>query len=223
MKQRHYFFIALVCVVSLFLGCKTEAPGPNYGGEVKELPSVSLAAADGIKYYSLSTGLEVIGDDINSNKWDIAFSRTRLIFTNSGASAEKVNSGGQGGVWYTDKTELSGVAIGDQKGDDYTTDQKRYVTGMGGAAETILNVMSYVGYDNEGTVDGLSAENAFSGYSYNKQQYYHSSGMGVYASDGTEPVYIIRHGDGVHYSKIKIDYQYADSKDNWAVSYQNFF
>ena len=230
MRQNRYYFtvLALACAVSLFLGCKTETPGPNYGGDENSLPAVSLATADGVKYYSLSTGEELTDPaDIASTKWDIAFSRTRLIFTNSGASAEKAGSGGQGGVWYTDKAELSEVSSDDKRGEDdpilknYITDQKRFVTAMSSAAETILNVMTYVGYENESTADGLSTTTGLSSYQYNKKQYYSSAVMGVYASVGDQ-TYIIRHGDGEHYSKIKIVYEYADSKDNWIVTYQNF-
>jgi hypothetical protein len=230
MKHNRYFFVALAlaCVIPLFLGCPTEDDSPSYGGDLKELPGVSLGTADGVKYYSLSTGEEVTGADIATDKWDIAFTRTRLIFTNSGATAEALGSGGQGGVWYTDKAVLSEVSDDDRLGEDdailqsFLTDQKRWVTGMGGAAETTLNVMSYAGYDNEADNDGLSQSSPLAGYSYNKKQYYDSPSMGAYTN--TSQVYIIRHGDGSHYSKIQIDYQYTTSpaKDNWSISYQNF-
>ncbi|MDR1636151.1 MAG: HmuY family protein [Treponema sp.] len=224
MKQYRYVLatLALACAVFLLPGCQVEE---DDDGGFKELPPVSLASADGIKYYSLSTGAEVTGDDINTNKWDIAFTRTRLVLTNSGATATGLSSGGDGGVWYTDKIVLSDASLNDRKAEgileDYTTDQKRYVLSMGSTpAEPTLNIMSYVGYDNEGTKDGLSSGNCLQGYSYNKKQYYNSPAMGQYGS--TNQVYIIRHGDGVHFSKIQIVYEYVDSKDNWAVSYQNF-
>jgi hypothetical protein len=228
MKQKSYVFaaLALACVVPLFLGCPGDE-SPNLGGEKKDLPAVSLATADGVKYYSLSTGAEVTGDAIKTSQWDIAFSRTRLIFTNSGATASDLGSGGKGGVWYTGKTVLGDVADTDKTGEDdavlkdYLADKKVWVSGMGGATQTTLNVMTYVGYE---TGDGSSAENPLAGYAYNQKQYYGSGGMGVYSSAGKEQVYIIRHGDGTHYSKIIIDYEYdaTGKTDNWAVSYQNF-
>jgi hypothetical protein len=236
MKQNRYVFtaLALACVIPLFLGCPTEDDGPNYGGEQKRLPAVSLAAADGVKYFSLSTGEEVTGAAINSNTWDIAFSRTRLILTNSGATAADLESFGEGGVWYTDQTVLSEVSEDDKLGEDdpllknYLNDQKRWVSAMGGAAETTLNVMSYAGYDNEAEKNGLTTENNLAGYSYNKKQYYNSGEMGTYGT--TDQVYIICHGDGEHYSKIQITYEYTGAvtststpaKDNWVVVYQNF-
>ncbi|MDR0629520.1 MAG: HmuY family protein [Treponema sp.] len=227
MKHNRYLFaaLALICAIPLFLGCPAEDPGPNLGGEQKDLPAVSLATGDGVTYFSLSTGQEVTGADINTTKWDIAFTRTRLVLTNSGDTAAGLESGGQGGVWYTDKAALGDVADTDKKGEDdsilknYLTDKKVWVSAMGGASQTTLNVMTYVGYE---TGDGLSAENPLSGYQYDQKQYYGSAGMGKYSSAGKEQVYIIRHGDGTHYSKILIDYEYADSKDNWAVRYQNF-
>jgi hypothetical protein len=237
MKRTCFVVMALVCAVSMFLGCSQGDKPPNYGGEVKDLPGVSISTAGEVKYYSLSTGLEVTGDDINTNKWDIAFSRTRLILTNSGDTAENLSSGGQGGVWYTDKTVLGEVALGDQitpGGDfeilkDYTTDQKRYTnTGMGGpSAQQYLNAMSYVGYDNENDVDGKDSTEPLTPYSaYNKKTYYkqgHGSSSGP-TFENTNQVYIIRHGDGVNHSKIQITYEYGGSPpaDTWAVSYQNF-
>jgi hypothetical protein len=229
MKHNRCLFAALACVTLLFLGCPTEDEGPSYGGDLQEF-TVSLSAADGVKYYSLSTGEEVTGEAINGTAWDIAFSRTRLILTNSGATAEALGSGGEGGVWYTDQVVLSEVADDDGLGEDdailknFLTDQKRWVTGMGGASETTLNVMSYAGYDNEADNDGLTQPSPLAGYSYNKKQYYNSPSMGTYAS--TDQVYIIRHGDGSHYSKIQITYEYASTpapaKDVWLISYQNF-
>jgi hypothetical protein len=257
MKQNRCLFVtlALACVISLFLGCSQDAGGPNLGGEVKQL-SVSVGAVPAgtpaiIKYYSLSTGEEVTGDDITSNKWDIAFSRTRLILTNSGVTAADLESGGKGSVWYTGKTVLSEAALGDQVEDppeefailkDYSTDQKRYVAGMGAATVTTLNVMSYVGYRNEDDVDGISAATAFGvkaddpadtmPYLYDKKNYYASGPMGAagptWSSSGQ--VYIIRHGDGENYSKIQITYEYQGANadagtpatDVWGIEYQNF-
>jgi hypothetical protein len=235
----------LLCAALFFLGCPTdpEDEEPNYGGDVKNLPGVSLATADGIKYYSLSTGEEVTGADINTNKWDIAFNRTRLIYTNSGDSAK---GEGKGGVWHTEKTDLATVSYGEQKefkiGDvSYNVDVGRYLyTGMGAAptAQTMFNVMTYVGYGyGDGSTNSIGsyvpmsedystypATGPLTDYKYNQQQYYmqeHSTGGGpVFGS--TNQVYIIRHGDGEHYSKIQIVYEFANSKDNWQVIYQNF-
>jgi hypothetical protein len=243
MKHTRIFliFAVLLCAALFFTGCPTdpEDEEPNYGGEAKNLPGVSLATGDAVKYYSLSTGEEVTGADINTNKWDIAFNRTRLIYTNSGDSAK---GEGKGGVWHTEKTDLATVSYGEQKefkiGDvSYNVDVAEYLyTGMGNAptAKTNLNVMSYVGYGaGDGSTNNTTGYTAGSGdysnypatgpltdYKYNQHQYYNSAGMGVYV--GNNEVYIIRHGDGGHYSKIQIVYEYANSKDNWQVIYQNF-
>ncbi|MDR1248433.1 MAG: HmuY family protein [Treponema sp.] len=246
MKQTKIFLgvAVLLCVSLFFLGCSTDPEDdPNYGGAAKTLPSVSLATGDAVKYYSLSTGSEVTGADINTNKWDIAFSRTRLIYTNSGASAK---GSGNGGVWHTGKTDLSAVSYGEQKefkvgSVSYNVDVGRYLyTGMGGAptAQTMFNVMTYVGYGyGDGSTNDITGYTAGSGdystypatgpltdYKYDQQQYYTSSSHGgggpTFAS--SNQVYIIRHGDGGHYSKIQIVYEFASSKDNWQVKYQNF-
>jgi hypothetical protein len=244
MKRTKIFLsvAVLLCAALFFPGCSTDPEDePNYGGAEKALPGISLATADGVKYYSLSTGTEVTGADINTNKWDIAFSRTRLIYTNSGASAK---GGGNGGVWHTEKTDLGAVSYGEQKefkvgSVSHNVDVAEYLyTGMGPAptAKTILNVMTYVGYEHgngstnditgytagSGDYSNYPANGPLSGYKYDQHQYYNSAGMGSYA--GNNQVYIIRHGDGEHYSKIQIVYAYlsADLKDEWRVTYQNF-
>jgi hypothetical protein len=243
MKHTRIFLsvAVLLCAALFFAGCSTdpEDEEPNYGGEEKTLPGISLATADGVKYYSLSTGTEVTGADINTNKWDIAFSRTRLIYTNSGASAK---GGGNGGVWHTEKTDLGAVSYGEQKefkvGDvSHNVDVAEYLyTGMGPAptAKTNLNVMSYVGYGvgdgstnditgytiSSGDYSNYPANGPLSDYEYDQHQYYDSVGMGVF--EDTNEVYIIRHGDGTHYSKIQIVYEYANPMDQWLVTYQNF-
>jgi hypothetical protein len=237
--------MVLACAVSLFLGCAQGGGDPNYGGEEKQLPGVSLSTGNTeTKYFSLSTGEEVTGGDINTDKWDIAFRRTRLILTNSGDTAAALNSGGKGAVWYTDKTVLSEVVFGDQvvnpEGDfailkDYTTDKVRYTRidmqgpNTGTPSALTLNVMSYVGYRNEATAAGTQDDPFTSTdqanpmpYLYNKKEYYASSGMPPVMS-GTGQVYIIRHGDGARYSKIQITYEYAQATgDTWGVTYQNF-
>jgi hypothetical protein len=248
MKHRKIFlgFLALLCAAALFLGCPTDPEDEdlNYGGDAKTLPDVSLLTSDGTKYYSLSTGQEVTGADIASDKWDIAFRRTRLILTNSGDTATALESGGKGGVWYTDKTVLSEVSSDDKAGENdpilknYITDQKRYTsTGMGAATEQFLNVMSYVGYRNEAEADGKTAETYLGNkaedaagtmpYLYDKKQYYNSeSHEGMPTFSPNNQVYIIRHGDGSRYSKIQIAYESTGSmptiKDNWTVTYHNF-
>jgi hypothetical protein len=86
--------------------------------------------------------------------------------------------------------------------------------------------MSFAGYDDNGL--GLTQAAPLASYQYDQKQYYDSPSMGQYTS--TSQVYIIRHGDGTHYSKISIDYEYAaavqststPARDIWAVSYQNF-
>jgi hypothetical protein len=248
MKQHRYLFtaLALACAVSLFSGCSMGGGDPNYGGEEKNL---TAAVSAGVKYYSLSTGEEVTDPaDIASNKWDIAFSRTRLVLTNSGDTAESLSSGGDGGVWYTDKTVLADVALGDQINPegtdydilkDYTTDKLRYTRidmtpgTLGTPSQLTLNVMSYVGYRNEATAAGTQADPFTSTdpdnpmpYLYNKKEYYTGSTGMPPVFGNTNQVYIIRHGDGAHYSKIQITYEYISlptpASDTWGIAYQNF-
>jgi hypothetical protein len=152
-----------------------------------------------------------------------------MIFTNSGATATELGSTGAGGVWHTDKTALDGVTQDDAIKNDplygpYNTDVTRYVAGMGGAASSRrMNVMTFVGYNNEDTNDG-SADKPFSAsYLYDKKQFYDMVSMQPLQIDPTLQVYIIRHGDGVHYSKIQVtEFERASPTDTYLISYSNF-
>jgi hypothetical protein len=230
MKQRKFLsiLVVLLCGAALFLGCSTDPEDdPNYGGDVKTL-AVEVASG-GIKYYSLSTGLEVSGAAIASKDWDIAFQETRMIFTNSGATATELGSTGAGGVWHTDKKDLNGITQDDAIKDDplygpYNVDVTRYVAGMGGTASPRrMNVMTFVGYNNEGTNDG-SADKPFSAsYLYDKKQFYDMVSMQPLQIDPTLEVYIVKHGDGAHYSKIQVtQFERAAPKDTYLITYSNF-
>jgi hypothetical protein len=237
MKQKHTLFrllILLGCVFTLFIGCPTDpeddAPNPNLGGGEKEL-LVELALANQIKYYSLSTGEEITGTAIESNAWDIAFLNSRKIYTNSGASKK---GAGDGGIWHTDKTAFALVSLNDAIINDpvygpYNVDVKRWIGGMAGASESILNVSTFVGYDNDGdgndgTANGLTEDTAFSAsYKYNKKQFYDMVSMQPLQIDPTLQVYIVKHADGIHYSKVQItEYERMAPKDTYLVTYSNF-
>jgi hypothetical protein len=241
-------FMVLFCASALFLACPTDPEeDPNYGGEAKTISAISVAAGE-TKYYSLSTDEEVAADKANTTEWDIAFTRTRLILTNSGDTASALGSGGDGGVWYIDKEKFDDVSREDKPEDtEYNTDTNKYVwTGMGAAptAQTPLNVMSFVGYTygngETASVPALKggppydperdgaypSTGAFTGYKYDQKTYYkqeHGSGGGPTFSS-TNYVYIIRHGDGKHYSKIQITYAYQSSPaaDTFVIKYSNF-
>jgi hypothetical protein len=198
------------------------------------------------KYFSLSTGEEVTGDARFTPAWDIAFERPRLIYTNSGDSAQALASGGGGGIWHTDKIVLADVTLDDAVKDDpfykdYNADTSRWITNMIGQVSRPLNVMTYLGYMNEDEkgIDGKSAEGVFSMYyKYDKKQFYSNE----FDENGdmfmpphftpTMRVYIIRHGNGAEYSKVQISEYFgnydADSSvttyggDNYKVTWQTF-
>jgi hypothetical protein len=209
----------------------------NYSGTYNELPPIEVSEGM-LVYYSLSTGQEVTDAGITSDAWDIAFMRSatiwRMIMTNSGATAADLGSSGNGGVWYTEKFDLDDAGMGDRADppegilSPYATDQKRWVDVMGSLRELNLNVMTFVGYANENAVDGSSAQ-PFAGtpehempYLYNKKQFYKSPGGMPPGFVSTGRVYIIRHGDGVHFSKIQIYYEPGNAKDVYSVQYLNF-
>ncbi|MDR3171921.1 MAG: HmuY family protein, partial [Treponema sp.] len=83
---------ALIAVLVLFsAGCGDDSS--DEGGGVNSGELIVGPITEGVtKYYSLTTGEEVSGADIKTGKWDISFTRTRLIQTNSGSTYE-YNSG----------------------------------------------------------------------------------------------------------------------------------
>jgi hypothetical protein len=254
MKHRKFvvWVFCLLCAAALFLGCKTEPDEEDDGGLFIEGFTVEAGQT---MYYSLSTGQAVEANKANTTDWDIAFTRTRLVLTNSGYTATEKGSSGAGGVWYAGTTNFGNVTLANRGADNapYSTDTDLYVwTGMGQAptAKTPLNVMTYVGYGY-----GNGSSNAFGEwtpsnaptttphdytgypyngpltvYKYNANQYYNSTSM--YDYPPTNKVYIIRHADGTHYSKIQIVYEYipavmdgntitTPAKDAFQIKYKN--
>jgi hypothetical protein len=113
-------------------------------------------------------------------------------------------------------------------GINYSTDVMRWGASMGPVIQRNLNVMTYVGYNPaaEGDSSGDDKDNPFSAsYTYDQKQFYVQAGeMGKYASTGQ--VYIVRHADGIHHSKIQIEYEYIGAPptsiaDVYTIRYEN--
>jgi hypothetical protein len=244
MKQHTFLFgfLVLLCGAVFFPGCPT---GPEEDGGK---PFTEVKAGE-TKYYSLSTGEEVTGEAINTTAWDIAFEKKTLIaagpliHTNSGAAAE--SSGGQGGVWYTDKKDLASVALNDkiEANGEYAglnVDTEKWIQVPPAVTPPLfsinMNVMTYSGYvgDGDGSeIKPYQANPSWTGpqnyipYTYDKKQFYSiKTGVAVTASYTLENwVYIIRHGDGSKYSKIQItgfEMPSGQGKDVYQIKYQNF-
>jgi hypothetical protein len=177
--------------------------------------SVNIGEA---KFYSFSTGQEV--NNPASTDWDIGFELLPggfvgvtggfNVLTNSGDTADKYDSGGDGGIYPTGLTYFGSVTLADKKegtidGFDYTpyqTDKKRWVSLMG-VIETTLNVASYQGYDNETTTGVGDAEaTPLKGLAYNKFCFWKMPTMGEVVP--TMQVYIVKHADGESYSAVQI-------------------
>jgi hypothetical protein len=234
------------------MGCPTDAgDDTNYGsGEAKELTitvSGTTAANDGPKYYSLATGEQVTdATAIASQAWDIAVAKSRMIYTNSGATATTVESGGLGGIWFTNKTDFDDVSDEDSvetTGDyaeyaDFTTDVVKYTSAT---ASSRFNVMTYWGFGGgTGTAEDPYTTKTYDGsagyvpYTYDKKNYV--SMISMTGPNGAEfemsnEVYIIKHGDGTHYSKLQVT-EYtsvttgtgmgAPSDETYKITYRNF-
>jgi hypothetical protein len=225
--KRHSFFVAGVLVCALiFSGCPTPDDDP-----VEDLGSLDEAITvvpEKTRYFSLSDGKEV--SDPKTKDWDIAFDYNRLIYTNSGATAADLESGGLGGVWSTGQTNFDAVvsSAGADFSQPFTTDTKRYTNPaaeMGAPTLNRLNVITYAGY---GSGDGNTGETALTDYQYDQQQFYIAdlSTMPP-AYNLTKTVYIIKHGNGTDHSKVQISYMQSitstsGNKRIYQVNYKKF-
>lgn len=244
--------LALFVSLFLFLnGCENPA-GDDGSSEKEEELTVTedqvftlkfSVPFEGTRYYTLNTGKEVTDPAlIASASWDIAFRNSRLIMTNSGDTAKAVSSGGSGGVWHTNKTDFEKVTgpearvETDPSGFDYSPyyqDTRLWTWRMGECAERLMNVMSFPGYHNENSADGKTKETALGAavvnYKYDKKAYYWNPPL----PDGglrmppdfqpTKQVYIIRHGNGVEYSKFQVSQFVRDAtafSDNYTITWQ---
>jgi hypothetical protein len=187
--------------------------------------SFNYSLHDTIKYFSLSQGKELPASKSNTAEWDIAMEVRNnhgfcYIYTNSGdTAAELGNTGGQGGVWFTNKTDFDSVTLADRVTDFsgenadyevYVTDVIRYQRGMYGSLRSRMNIMTYYGYESG---DGSEADpfnwsnpgppnHPF--YEFNKKAFGYAGGGMPPPWSPTKQVYIIRHADGVSYSKFQV-------------------
>jgi hypothetical protein len=231
---RFFSALAIFALVLALGACETGADtGDEDGGSLITV-AIAYSGGDDPWFYSLPKGneetyTEVSGPAIKSGAWDLAVEahdNSFFIRTNSGASADEYDTrgsgGGQGGVWFTDKTDFGAVRVSDRvipgAGSEYapyTEDITRYAIIMNNlSVKEVLNVITYLGYPGSGS--GLSAEDPFqrneadSGnmasfipYSFNKKGAYTMLGMPP-AYTPTDQVYIVRHGDGDGWSKIQL-------------------
>jgi hypothetical protein len=205
----------------------------GYSGSIESEPvgpvvafgkSFEYTLKDTTRFFSLAQGKEIDASKSNTAEWDFAIEvRTNnpfcSIYTNSGESAVYFNTTGNGGVWFTNKTDFNSVILTDRVTDltgdnteyaDYVTDVTRYQEGMYDALEGRMNIMTYYGYASG---NGLTADTAFGWstpgppsypfYEFNKRAFAYADGGMPPPWYPTTQVYIIRHGDGVSYSKLQ--------------------
>jgi hypothetical protein len=182
------------------------------------------------KYFSLSRGEEVPASKKNTAEWDIAVEHISgffYIYTNSGYTAETLgNTGGQGGVWFTNAVNFGDVvSVEDQvpvtgtEYEPYVTDKLRYQPGMSGVVPGAMNIMTYYGYESGA---GSSTDDPFAMstgapfthpfFEFNKKAFAYAGLTMPPTWFPTNRVYIIRHADGVSYSKFQVyDFYYTVS------------
>jgi hypothetical protein len=197
---------------------------------------------ENIRYFSLSQKKELEAPKRFTTEWDLAIEAQGgfcYIYTNSGASAEHFGTTGQGRVWFTNKTDFDDVALADRVTDytgvnapyadcaAYETDVVRYQTGMTAVLPSRMNIMNYYGYHSG---DGLTAATAFGWsdppppsapfYDFNKKAFGYVMGGMPPPWYPTKQVYIIRHADGVHFSKFQVYSLSYSSGFNYAIKFK---
>ncbi|MDR1362787.1 MAG: HmuY family protein, partial [Spirochaetaceae bacterium] len=202
LSNKPIIWLLPVLTVLFFISCEHNSRAGGGGGE----GTITVTAEEGDhKYFSLTSGKQV--SDPKTDGWDIGFQRPRSIVTNGGDTAATLASGGKGMVWYTDKTDFDAVALSDavKTGplSDYFADKLKWIYSMSTNQHNTLNVINFTGYD---AGSGTEAD-PFKTFKYDQKQFY-TSGSGYPV---TNMVYIVQHGDGVHYSKIQVSrYEYAN-------------
>ncbi|MDR0722967.1 MAG: HmuY family protein [Treponema sp.] len=209
-------------------------PPPSYvkEGEI----TFEVDSSNGPRFFSLTTGVWIDASEAATEKWDLAFQRMRKIYTNSGTSAQEFSSNGQGGVWYTNKTDFDAVTSKDDAVTDlssilapYITDQSRY-TGTSSGSLARINLMTYMGYVNEETASGTTKEDFLTYHSGEGATYLPTAFYDIDQKE-TGQVYIIRHADGKTYAKIQVsDFEFISSSvapsglstDSYKVRYAVF-
>jgi hypothetical protein len=192
------------------------------------------------RYFSLSRGVELDPSKSNTAEWDIAVNSEGgfcYVLTNSGVTAMDLGSGGNGGVWFTTKgTDFNSVVLADRVTDFsganaeyevYTTDVIRSQYAMFVTATGPMNIMTYYGYRDG---DGLSEETRFDWsipgppvapfYEFNKKAFAAVLGGMPPPWYATGEVYIIRHADGVSYSKLQFPTVRYQRGFNYIVSFR---
>jgi hypothetical protein len=231
-----FFFLLLAFC---FTGCPVEPEDEGGGTVISVNLPINTAASGERRYYDLSAGKEVSNPsdgnwDIALESSYGAF----FVLTNSGVTAAETSSSGLGGVWFTNSTDFGAITSASQRvvpeaGSEYapyTADVYRWTMVMG--AEPVrqsLNVTSYlgypgtdIGYPKTGSGDGSTSANCFrrvdvsemsasySPYLFNKRQSYTMGGGMPPEYAPTNQVYIVRHGDGVKYSKVQLSEIYRE-------------
>jgi hypothetical protein len=220
MKRASMGFICLLSVFAalFFAGCD------NNQGTVDPVEGTITITVQGDEkvYFSLTTGEKVAGDSIHTSNWDIGFQRPRTIVTNSGTTAATLNSNGKAQVWHTEKTDFDDVVLADavKTGNlsPYFADTSKWFYSMSTNQNITYNVINFTGYSSgAGTED-----DPFKTAQYNQKQFY-TRGDGTSSYPVTNVVYIVQHGDGVHFSKIQVSsYEYGSSaSDTYVVKYKN--
>jgi hypothetical protein len=233
MKSKFLRYLPVIAgCLFLVTGCPTETGDPSGtgispGGGGGNTPALGTelrfysddVQKDPVRYFSLATGDEVPAGQANTTNWDIAvvYDGFIQVYTNSG------NSGpGNGGVTFTGKTDFDTVVLADGVTDFsganaeyafYTKDVTRWVGTMTSKSETVMNIMTYLGYiSGDGTEGSPFSPSPFvmndpdkKMYEFNKKQCYdHRGGTMAPLYDPTYQVYIVTHADGTAKSKFQL-------------------
>jgi hypothetical protein len=231
LRRLNFFTVGPACILAALLlaGCPTESAddgdddGPVTGiFDLEDVVFQTGGTPTNIKYYSLSQGAEVDASKRATAEWDIALEALDYffyIYTNSGYTATEFGgTGGQGGVWFTDKTDFDAVVLSDRVTDfsgenaeyaAYVTDVKRYQPSMNGTPFGPMNIMTYYGYEggagssNDPFIMSTGAPFEHPFFEFNKKAFAAAGTTMPPSWYETNQVYVIRHADGTSYSKFQ--------------------
>jgi len=212
--------LSIICLIAVtlvsFTACENDdggdgdkLSGPEKIVSVKKVSSKETGTVYDYVYFSLKSGTAVDTATGASTDWDLRFSASTRIQTNSGVTADQLGSGGDGGAAYSGSTDFA--ASVDAGSLTIITDTNPWIDGMGPARQTLMNeAISFPGYDSG---DGLASGSAYAGANYSADMFYTMSGMPpVYVM--TNNVYVVKLADGSGYAKFQIlSAEYASEND----------
>ena len=138
MKLKKMFTLFCIIAVAVLFTTACDSDDSNDPGTTISVAKVSSGGSTTYNYVYFSFKDGIVDEaKAGTTEWDLRFSASSKIQTNSGETATLLSSSGTGGAAYTGSTDF-GTAI-DTSALSIKVDTKPWIKGMGPAAETLMS------------------------------------------------------------------------------------